>query len=249
MGARSISMANASVTLNDAWAFHHNPGALGEVKNVSIGLAYQNRFLLRELQSQGFVYAQPLKYGVLSIGGQFYGYKQYRTQRIGAGYSLKLAEKFYAGVQLNYQGIQLADYYGNRSTVTAEFGLQAHITEKWKFGASVFNLGRAKLSDFQNDRFSTLIRLGTSYSFSKKVIVAAEAEKDLESKVNFKGGIEYQPVDNFFIRAGAASAPIEFTFGFGYRWKVIQLDIGSAYQQLLGWSPCFSISYIGNKVK
>lgn len=246
-GARSNALGDASVTLVDAWAFHHNPGALGELKSMSIGISYQNRFLLKQLQSQGIVYAQPLKVGVLSVGAQFYGYDQYRTQRIGAGYSMKLADFLFAGVQLNYQGLQFNSNYGSNHSISAEAGLQALVTEKWRIGVSVFNIGRAKLSDFEDDRYTTMMRLGTSYTISDKVIVLAEAYKDLDFKVNFKGGVEYQAFDNFFIRAGAASAPVEFTFGFGYKWKVIQLDLGSAYSQQLGWSPSFSFSYISTK--
>lgn len=247
MGARSNALADASVTLVDAWAFHHNPGALGELETMSIGISYQNRFLLKQLQSQGFVYAQPLKVGVVSVGAQFYGYDQYRTQRIGAGYSMKLAKFLFAGVQMNYQGLQLNSNYGAHHSISAEAGVQALISEKWRVGISIFNIGRAKLSAFEDDRYSTMMRFGTSYSISDKVIVLAEAYKDLDFKVNFKGGVEYQAFENFFVRAGAASAPVEFTFGFGYKWKVVQLDLGSAYSQQLGWSPSFSLSYIANK--
>ena len=247
MGARSNSLANASVTLTDVWAFHHNPGALGELKALSAGISYENRFLLRELQSQGLVIAQPLKVGVVSIGAQFYGYNQYRTQRIGAGYSMKLTDFLFAGVQLNYQGLTLNENYGSNHSMTAEAGIQALISDKWRIGVSVFNIGRAKLSVFEDDRYSTIMRLGTSYTISDKVIVLAEAFKNLESKVDFKGAVEYQAFDNFFIRAGASSAPVEFTFGFGYKWKTIQFDLGSGYHQILGWSPNFSLSYIGKK--
>ncbi len=247
MGARSNALANASATLVDAWAFHHNPGALGELKTMSLGISYQNRFLLKQLQSQGIVYAQPLKVGVISAGAQFYGYDQYRTQRIGAGYSMKLADFLFAGVQINYQGLQLNSNYGSNHSVSAEAGVQALITSNWRVGVSVFNIGRAKMGTIQDDRYATIMRLGTSYSISDKVIVLAEAYKDLNHKVDFKGGVEYQAFENFFLRAGASSAPVEFTFGFGYKWKVIQLDLGSAYSQQLGWSPCFSLSYIANK--
>lgn len=245
MGGRSNSMANATVAISDPWSFHHNPGALAEVDKQSFGVSYENRFLLKELQSQGLVYVQPLKKGVLSVGAQLYGFSQYRTHRIGAGYSLKLSEKFSAGVQMNYQGVRLSDYYGSKNTVTAELGFLAKITEEWKIGVSVFNLGRAKLSDYQEDRFTTLMRLGTSYTFSKKVLVAAEVEKNVDYAMRFKAGMDYQLIDNFFFRAGFATQPIEISFGFGYKFKVLQIDLGTAYHQVLGWSPHFSLTYQG----
>lgn len=248
MGARSNSMANATVAISDAWSFHHNPGALGEVKQMAIGVSYENRFLLRELQSQGLVYVQPLKkMGVISIGAQTYGFELYRTNRVGAGYSLQLSEKFFAGVQLNYQGIRLSENYGSKNTVTAELGILGKITDNWRIGMSVFNLGRAKLAVYEDDRFTTLMRLGTSYSFSDKVIVAAEAEKNIDFPMRFKAGLDYQAVQNLYFRAGFATQPVEISFGFGYKFGVIQLDLGSAYHQQLGWSPHFSLTYQAKK--
>lgn len=249
VGSRSNALANASVTLADVWAFHHNPGALGELKQATIGISYENRFLLKEFQSQGIAYAQPLKYGVISVGAQLYGYKQFRTQRIGAGYSLKLTKHFFAGVQLNYQGLQLNSNYGNRNSVTAEVGLQAVITESWRLGFSVLNIGSAKLNSYQDERFMTNFRLGMSYLLSKKVLFLLEGSKTIVDKVRIKGGVEYQAVKNLFIRAGVASGPLEFSFGLGYKWNVISIDVGSSYHQVMGWSPNISLTYTGNKKK
>lgn len=243
MGGRSNSMANATVAVADAWSFHHNPGALAELEKQTVGISYENRFLLKELQSQGFVFAQPIKTGVVSVGAQLYGYNAFRTYRVGAGYSLKLSERFSAGVQLNYQGLRLSENYGTKNSVSAEVGLLAKISEKWKIGMAVFNLGRMKLSDYQDDRFTTVFRLGTSYTISKKVLVALEAEKNVDFPIRVKAGMDYQAIKNFYFRAGCATQPIEISFGFGYKFKVLQLDFGTAYHQQLGWSPHFSLTY------
>ncbi len=243
MGSRSMSMANASVTLSDVWAFHHNPGALGAIEECTVGASYENRFLLKELQSQGVAAAIPLKVGLISVGGQSFGYRQFRTIRGGLGYSMQLTEKFYAGVQVNYQMLQLSQNYGSRSAVTGEAGIYTRITNHWDIGASVFNIGRARLADAFDDRFTTLMRLGTSYRFSDKLLVVAEGEKDLDYDPRFKLGIEYQTIDNFFLRGGAATAPPELSFGLGYALKTIDISAGSAYHQILGWSPNFSLTY------
>ena len=243
MGSRSMSMGNASVTLNDVWAFHNNPGALGTLDKITAGVSYENRFLLQELQTQGVAVAIPLKEGVISVGGQTYGYRAFRTYKGGIGYSMPLGEKLFAGVQLNYQGLQLSQNYGSRSTVTGEAGLFAEISEDWHLGVSVFNVGRAKLSEPYDDRFTTLMRLGTSYRFSERFMIALEAEKDLDYDPRIKTGLEYEVLNSFYLRGGFATAPVEFSFGMGYEFGVIQLDAGSAYHQILGWSPNFTLVY------
>lgn len=247
-GARLVSMGNAGVAIEDVWSYYHNPAALTGIDGFSAGVAYENRFLLRELQSQALTIVAPLKTGVISFGAQMYGYQLYRSQKAGIGYSLKLSEKFSAGIQMNYQGIRLPENYGSKHSVTAEAGVIGEITEDWKIGMSVFNLGRAKLSDFADDRFSTVMRLGTSYQLSK-VIFVAEAEKDLDHDLRLKVGLEYEPIDQFYFRFGAGTKPVDLAFGFGYKWRFLQLDLGSSYHQILGWSPHFSLNYSSIKKK
>lgn len=242
VGSRAASMANASICNEDAWAYHHNPGATGAVKSMAIGVSYENRFLLKELQTQGITYVQPLKTGVISAGAQLYGYAAYRTYRVGVGYALKLANKFFAGVQLNYQGIRFSENYGSKNTLTAEAGFLANITDKWKIGVSVFNIGRAKLSAYQDDRLSTVFRVGTSYNFTKKVGVTVEAEKHIDYALRIKAGLEYEAFTRFYIRGGIATQHLEASFGIGYKFKQFRLDAGSAYHQVLGWSPHISFT-------
>lgn len=242
-GARSMSMGNASTTFDDVWAFQNNPGALGAINTFSAGLSYENRFLLKEFQTQGFAVAIPLKVGVISVGGDMFGYRNYRSYQAGVGYSMKLSEKFFAGVQLNYKGLSLSSNYGSKHSISAAAGIYAKVTENWKIGVSAYNVGRAKLSDFEDDRFTTVFRLGTSYLFSKKFLIAMEGEKDIDNPFRFKTGLEYEPLNNFFIRGGVQTTPIEFSFGFGYHFQQIHIGIGSSYHQILGWSPNFSIVF------
>jgi len=244
MGSRSHALGNASVAIDDIWAYHHNPANLVSVKKLGFGLSYENRFLLKELQSQGFVVALPLKVGVISLGLQSFGFKNFRTNRLGVGYSMKLAEFLSCGVQLNYHQVRLTDAYGRKDALTAEIGLKANVTDNWKVAFSVFNLTRTKISEFGEDRLTTLMRFGTQYTFSEKVMLVAELEKNIEFPVRFKTGIEYSPIRKLFLRGGFATQPIEISAGLGYRFKEqFQLDIGSAYHQILGWSPNFSLTY------
>lgn len=246
-GARSMSMGNSSVTFTDVWAYHNNPGALGYVQKISAGLSYENRFLMKELQSQALAAAIPLKVGVISVGGHTFGYNRYRTYKAGIGYSLKLADKISAGVQLNYLGVQLPEAYGSKNSMSAEAGILAKLTEKWNMGFSVSNISRSRLAEYGDDRFTTVIRLGTAYEFSKKFLWSAEVEKDLEYSLRGRSGVEYYIIDQFCLRAGVATAPLEVSFGLGYHPGKIKLDFGTAYRQILGWSPHFSITYDLNK--
>jgi hypothetical protein len=110
-------------------------------------------------------------------------------------------------------------------------------------GCSVFNVGRTRVLASQDERLSTVFRLGTNYQFSENVTSALEVEKTIEDAANLKIGLEYTLKKRFFMRGGLATSPMQLSFGFGFKSKRIQLDFGSAYSQWLGWSPHFSVTY------
>lgn len=243
VGARANSLSNAVIADVDAWSYFHNPGALGYLTKTTVGISYENRYLLKELQNQAAVYAQPLKAGVLSVGIQSFGFKVYRSNRFGIGYALKLHEKLAMGVQLNYQDVwvQNYDYVG---TVTAELGLLSKITKRLSLGFSVMNINRARVSRVPDNRFGTFFRLGLKYDVSTIVGITVELEKEVRSKLRPKLGVDYQAVKNFYLRIGAAYNPAEISFGIGYHFPMgLFLDAGSSWRQYLGWSPHIGLTY------
>ena len=87
------------------------------------------------------------------------------------------------------------------------------------------------------------MRLGTVYSFSDRVLVSVEAEKDADYKPVIRGGLEYRPLPGFYLRAGAASNPGLIAFGFGIVMKKLRLDIASSFHSQLGFSPSVGLQY------
>lgn len=242
-GARSMGLANSSVVLDDVFAFHHNPGALAFLPNIAAGVHYETRFMLRELQTQSFAVVIPNNSGSFSFGGQFYGYENFRTSRIGGGYSLKLSPTLALGVQLNYLNLRLDTYYGVRHGVSAEVGILAKVNEKLTLGGSVINIGNTRVSTITDERFGTLIRFGASYKLMDDLSLIGELSQSMQYPLVVKGGMEYVLKDKFFIRAGISNKPINLSFGWGVKWKNIQLDMGSQYHTTVGWTPGLSFVY------
>lgn len=243
-GGRSRAMGDASVTLEDVWSYHHNPAANARLKQWGIGLSYENRFLLKELQTQSFAWAMPLKKGVISVGAQMFGYTQFRSIKSGVGYSLALTDLISIGTQINVHQLRLGQGFGNTLKATGEIGVLAKIKEGWNVGFSVYNFSRTLLSTYQEDRLTTLMRLGTSYRFSEKLLVCAEAEKNVDFPLRGKVGLEYQPLKILAFRTGFSTNPIELDAGMGYCHKeLFYLDFGSSYSQYVGWSPNVSFTY------
>jgi hypothetical protein len=248
IGGRSAGMANSSVTLNDFWSIHNNQAGLTGVKNFSAGMYYEDRFGLKNLSLKAGAIVLPTKSGgVFGLSMTYFGYSQYNESKIGLAYAKSFGEKFSVGIQLDYLSTHIAENYGNRSAVAGEIGLRYQINTKLCIAGHIFNLNRAKIADYNDERIPTVARLGLSYAFSGKIIVTAESEKDIQYDPVFKAGIEYHPIDMLYFRTGISTNPVLNAFGFGLEFKNFKLDFAASYHQTLGFTPQFSIIF--NTVK
>lgn len=244
IGGRSAGMAHASVTLDDFWSIHHNQAGLSGIKNFSAGIYYENRFGLKNLGLKAGAVVLPIKdAGVIGLSIAQFGYSQYNESKIGLAYAKGFGEKFSVGVQLDYLSTHIAENYGNKSAIAGEIGLRFKINKNLCIAGHIFNLNRAKIADYNDERIPTIARLGLSYAFSDKVLVTAETEKDIQYNPVFKTGIEYKPAKMLYLRTGISTNPFMNAFGFGLEFKNFKLDFATSYHQTLGFSPQVSIIF------
>ena len=86
------------------------------------------------------------------------------------------------------------------------------------------------------------MRFGIGYKIQDKATISLETEKDLRMDAVFKGGLEYNPVAELFLRCGVSSGIMnQYSFGLGYGWKKFTLDIAFSHHRFLGYSPHFSL--------
>lgn len=242
-GGRSAGLGHSSVTLYDVWSTHHNQAGLGWLDKQEAGIFFQNRFLVKEMSYMGFAYAHPIKSGTFGVSFSNFGYSQYGESKFGVAYGMKLSDRITTGVQVNYHNTRIGNNYGSNSAVTGEIGLQAKLNSNLSLGFHIFNPTRTKLDDFNDERIPTTMRFGLNYSFSEKVFVTAEVEKDIDYGAIFKGGIEYKANDKIYLRTGIGSNPGLVTFGAGVYLENFKIDIATGHHQVLGFTPEISLSY------
>lgn len=242
-GGRSAGMCHASVALSDVWSTHHNQAGLGWLTSPTAGVFFQNRNMLKEFNYMGFAYAHPLKTGTIAASFTNFGSNLYGESKFGVSYGMKFNEYISGGVALNYHNTRIAYNYGNNSAITAELGMQAYLHENFMLAAHLFNPTRSKLNDYNDERIPTIIRLGLSYKFSDKVLTVVEVQKDLLHSPTFKAGIEYNPNDMLYLRAGIGTSPNLASFGVGLKFDQMNLDIAASYHSTLGFWPELSFQY------
>jgi hypothetical protein len=249
IGARSSAMGNASVSLSDVWSAHHNQAGLGFERNVSAGVYYENRFLLKELALKGVVVSLPVKAGTFGLCVTNFGYSLYKENKYSLSFAKAFGDKLSIGVAMDYLTTKIAEGYGSKGLLAAEIGIQSKPIKGLTIGAHVFNPTRAKIAEYNNERLPTILRLGVDYNFSDKIILAVETEKDISQKAIFKAGLEYKAVKEFYLRLGIATNPTLSSFGFGLNLKNFKIDFSANYHQTLGVVPQLGLTYSFKKTE
>lgn len=240
-GARSAALGGASLTLGDEFSLFNNLGGLGLVENHAVFAGYQSRFNVSGLQTigAGAVYTSAI--GNAGIGFYKFGDDLYSEQRIHLGIGNKIQMvSLGLGVDLLQYNIETI---GSRRVLAIEFGGIAEISEQFVFGAHIFNLNQAELSEETGQRIPTVMKGGFSYRPSKELIINIEVEKDLGFDEVIRAGVEYQLIENVFLRTGISTNPFLNSFGIGFHPKNFKLDYAYSSDSNLGSIHDLTLAY------
>ena len=247
IGARSTAMGGYNVTLSDVWSSNNNQAGLGFVENLSAGIYYENRFLLKETSYKAGAFVLPVKRGAIGLSVTSFGFELYNETKAGLSYGMRFGDKFSMGVQLNYLNTSLTQNYGSKTSITGAVGLIAKLSKELSLGVHVYNPTRAKLAEYDNERVPTVMKLGLDYRFSNKVMLAVSTEKDVNFDAVVNAGIEYHIIEMLYLRGGISTNPTQYAFGIGMKFKDFKVDLSSSFHQTLGITPAISIVYSRKK--
>ena len=242
-GARASALGTASVTLSDVWGVIHNQAGLGNVRQTSSGLYYENRFFVKELGLRSIVLALPIKAGTLGTSFTNFGYHGYTENKFNLAFAKAFSHNFSMGIAINSLSTRIPEEHIRFATIAGEIGIRAKPTKELTIGAHVYNPTRSKTGKNTTNYIPTILSLGLGYQVSSTLLLLAETEKDLQQNPVFKAGIEYQPVTHFFLRTGIHTNPLLTSFGFGFQVAHFHVDFSGNYHQTLGISTQLGVSY------
>ena len=266
-GARAAAFGNASVALaGEVWSMGNNVAGLSEIQRPTVGFYAENRYFSPALNVGALIVALPLgraagavatdpagaapalvaarawaRHGVVAVEVQRFGGTLYNETRLGAGYGYRFGQISLGGrvdvLQVSIEGL------GSRRVLLGTLGGQIEVVpQRLSFGASLYNLGQARLVRYQDERVPTVLKAGLAYRPSTQVLLLVETEKDVERAANFKAGLEYRPVPVLAARLGLASLTEQVSAGIGLLAGSFQIDYAAAFQQVLGFSQHLSVS-------
>jgi len=102
VGARSIALSNAFISVTDPWSTFHNQATLSNLSNFSAGVFYESKYLVDELSLAAGTIILPALEGTLGFSFYQLGEGTFKENKIGLAYSKRLSEKLNAAVQFDY---------------------------------------------------------------------------------------------------------------------------------------------------
>lgn len=228
-----------SVQHNDAFSFTNNQAALARTKNITAGVYGEQRFFLSATSLYTAAVAIPAKTGNFGISLKYAGFKNFNETQVGLAYARSLGVAADIGVQFNYYGYRVPSY-SNANTLTVEMGAIIHLTEQLNAGIHLYNPIGGRLGK-TGEKLATAYKTGLGYDASDKFFVSTEIVKEENFPVNVNVGMQYQFIQQFFVRAGIASATSLAYAGVGIGWKNFRLDVSGSYHPQLGWSQALML--------
>jgi len=243
-GSRFAAMANASVMIPDIWSVSHNQAGLAYLQKINISFHYENRFIVPEYGLKAVAASIPTKPGSFGFSFNYFGYSKYHETKTGLAYSKLFGNKFSAGVQINYHTVFISENYGKSYAISVEGGFMYQPVENLFIGAHIFNPSRSKYNTLDGDEYLPVsFRFGVGYNLVNRVMLALETQKEINFPAIWKLGIEFEALENLYLRGGLNSYPTGGSFGIGYEIVGLRADLAFSFHPQLGFTPHVTFIY------
>jgi hypothetical protein len=245
-GAKAVGNGNCISAFSDINSVYGNVAGISNINNFEADLSYENRFQAFNLSMLSFGIGKSFsKIGTFGLSIKKFGISEYNEFQAGINYARKLTDALSIGIRFNMYNL-LIEEYGNRTGFNADAGIQYMLNDKLKLGFYLINPFPVK---FVNEvKLPTLAFLGLHYKISDNLGVFAEIEKHLDREFLIKGGLEFNLMENLSFYGGFRNDLEQFAdFSFGIRYSIsplVNLNICSQYNTVLGLSPALSVSYV-----
>ncbi len=241
-GGRTLAMGNTGVVNRDITSIYSNQAGLAYLTSIQAGVFGSRRFMVADINSLGAAFAYPTSSGTFGVDVNYYGFEGFNQQSIGLNYGRKLFDKLAIGGKALVNTTAIPEY-GNTSTFTFALGFYSRLLDKLHVAGHIFNPIRMDITI--NEPLPTNLRIGLTYFPSKKTTLNFEAEQVLDYDMRIKAGMEYQMIEQVYLRFGVQNEPVQASFGIGFDIDYLKIDVASQYHQVLGFTPGISVIYNG----
>jgi len=256
--ARARGMGNAAIaSCSDPSVIFYNPGGL-DVAQAGVNASYAQLFSqeFEVLKTAAFSYHLP-KYGTVGIGLQTMDV-EYQDVNLQSEATFSLAHSFLLigdvhsqwylgyGLTLNYlsfgESVGGVDM-GEESVFGLDIGTLAILYDRIKIAFAVKNLNNPSVGDDRTYDLSRFFTIGVAYQPYDKVITELNLKQKFSEETKVSFGVEYEMIDNLWLRTGASTYPNSISFGFGFLVEGIRFDYGLKTHAVLDPTHHISLGY------
>ncbi len=243
IGARDVSLGNASVALISPFSVFHNQAAFAWMKDFSVAIDYRQPYLIEGLAEKSLAAIIPTPISNFGFSIHQKGFAGYTESRFGLAMAKPLGKRISAGLQFNYFLVGFPEQGSSRSTFLLEFGVLFQTSKSLSFGVHIFNPSRATIESLylQSD-LPVSATTGLALKLSANLMFVSAITWCKDNPLAVKMGIEYLFSDCFFIRGGISGKPIRHSAGLGYRFRFATIDVAFMHHETLGYTPSLSLT-------
>ena len=246
-GARSAAMGDLKLGLTDLFSAVNNQAMLPEIRAFSVGINVHSQYLIKKLNTSVLAVAIPIGKGTLAASFTTYGYQLYRENKLGLSYAMALGPAFSLGVSLNYHSLRLGEGLGMEYSIYPDIGLNYKPTDKLNIGIQFQNITLSTKVKQLDELWPVSGRLGLVYFINDKLLIGVQGNVYTNRPLEINSGLEYTFSDHFSFRFGFAAQPVRASLGFGFQFKLFQIDLASSYQANIGFTPSINLIFVNGR--
>lgn len=239
--ARSISLSNATVS---TYGFL-NSATTVLFENSFVSVTYENKYITKELSSTTFVALYKSKFTDLAFCMNYFGYDIFNETSVSLSAAKDLSSWLALGIRVNYSSFYFHSESGRSNQLSADVGFLFFKNNIISLGLNAGNLVRVR-TDHNYDplklSFPLHFECGLTYKTLDELDLYLQISKFGKQDPKLALAAEYKGIKSFPIRVGVSGMPFSPSFGVGYKYNFLAIDIASGYHIDLGFSPTVSLS-------
>lgn len=236
--------AGASVGSSGFSRIWGSPATWSERRKLSFGQFIHQPFLLKELTVKGLGVVLPVGKGAFGASWVSEGFRLFRKQDAGLGYSRRFGKKIGVGLKFHYLSLSLADDYGRANDAGFSLGFITSLSSALEGGTTLF-YPVGKNTSLENS-FQPYLLSGLCWKVSDELVITSEITKEASSPVRIRGSLFYSNKNHWSLQSGIKLYPLSCFAGIGFRNRQFTFCLNTGYQSLLGFSPTAIILYERN---
>lgn len=244
VGARDVSLGNATVALISSFSVFNNQASLAWAKGVSLAIDYRQPYLIERFSQKSLAATVPTQLCIFGIGIQQKGIAGYNESRFGFAMAKTLGNRFSAGIQFNCFVVDFPEQGSSLGTFLVEFGALFRTKNDVSIGIHIFNPSGTSIQslNFQSE-FPVYATIGIALKPSPELLFVSSAAWGADKPFNIGLGIEYQFADSFYLRGGVSGKPVRHSAGLGYKCRYFATDVAFVHHETLGYTPSISLIF------